>query len=54
MPALGQLLDRLRRVRPPPGAAAGVVAVPAAGDELSGEVGFLFGELDQIAAAGRG
>jgi len=48
MSTLSQLLDRLRRVRLPPGGAAGAVAVPAAGDQLSGEVAFLFGELDQI------
>lgn len=52
MSALSQLLDRLRRVRPPPGAAARIVAVPSTGDELSGEVTFLFGELDEIAERG--
>jgi vacuolar-type H+-ATPase subunit H len=46
--ALSQLLDRLRNVQPPPGAAATVVAVPTAGDELTREVKFLFAELDQI------
>jgi vacuolar-type H+-ATPase subunit H len=46
--ALSQLLERLRRVQPPPGAAAGAVAVPSPGEELSGEVGFLFEQLDQI------
>jgi vacuolar-type H+-ATPase subunit H len=46
--ALTQLLERLRRVHPPPGAAAGVVAVPSAGDELAGEVAFLFAQLDEI------
>lgn len=49
MSALSQMLERLRRMRPPPGRAAGVVAVPSAGDELSAEVAFLFGELDAIA-----
>jgi len=48
MSALSPLLERLRRIQPPPGAAAGVVAVPSAGDELSGEVAFLFGPLDEI------
>jgi len=48
MSALTQLLDRLRRVRPAPGAAAGVVGVPSAGDELSGEMEFLFEHLDEI------
>jgi vacuolar-type H+-ATPase subunit H len=51
VPALSQLLERLRRVRLPPGAAAGVVAVPSAGDELEREVGFLFGELDELERA---
>jgi vacuolar-type H+-ATPase subunit H len=46
--ALGQLLERLRRVRPAPGAAASVVAVPSAGDRLAGEVSFLFDHLDGI------
>ena len=50
MPALGQLLDR--RLRPPPGAAAGVLAVPTAGDRLSDEVAPLFAELDQIEQRG--
>jgi vacuolar-type H+-ATPase subunit H len=45
---LSELLERLRRVRLPPGAAAGAVAVPSAGVELSGEVAFLFVLLDQI------
>ena len=48
LPPLTPLLERLRRVRPPPGAAATLLAVPSAGDELAGEVAFLFGELDQI------
>jgi len=48
LPPLTPLLERLRRVRPPPGAAATMLAVPAAGDELAGEVAFLFRELDQI------
>jgi len=49
---LSQLLERLRRVRLPPGAAAGAVAVPSAGDELSGEVGLLFADLDAIKQRG--
>jgi vacuolar-type H+-ATPase subunit H len=44
------LLERLRRVRPPPGTAAGALAVPAPGDELAGEVAFLFSDLDGIAS----
>jgi vacuolar-type H+-ATPase subunit H len=48
MPPLTPLLERLRRVRPPPGAAAGMLAVPSAGDELAGEVAFLFDDLDEI------
>ncbi len=48
MSALGQLLDRLRRTRPPPGSAAGIVAVPSPGDELTQEVSFLFAQLDAI------
>ncbi|HUO73627.1 MAG TPA: hypothetical protein VMU39_22850 [Solirubrobacteraceae bacterium] len=50
MSALGQLLDRLRRTRPPPGSAAGIVAVPSRGDELTHEVSFLFAQLDEIEA----
>ena len=52
MSALDQLLERLRRARLPPGAAASVVAVPSAGDRLSGEVAFLFGDLDEIEQRG--
>ena len=52
MSALSQLLERLRRVQLPPGAAAGAVAVPSAGEELSGEIGFLFEQLDQIEQEG--
>ncbi len=52
MSALSQLLERLRRVQLPPGAAAGAVAVPSAGEELSGEVGFLLEQLDQIEQQG--
>jgi len=48
MPALSQLLERLRRASPPPGAAARVVAVPAVGDPLAGEVAFAFDALDEI------
>jgi vacuolar-type H+-ATPase subunit H len=51
MPVLGELLERLRRVRLPPGAAAGV-PVPTAGAELSGEVALLFGRLDEIEQRG--
>jgi hypothetical protein len=35
-------------MQPPPGAAAGVLAVPSTGDELTGEVSFLFLDLDAI------
>lgn len=49
MSALSQLLERLRRMRPPPGAPGGIVAVPTAGDALADEVAFLFGELDAVA-----
>jgi vacuolar-type H+-ATPase subunit H len=48
VPVLTTLLERLRRVQPPPGAAAGVLAVPSAGDELAGEVSFLFSDLDEL------
>lgn len=48
MPALSQVLERLRRLRPPPGAAAGAVAVPSAGEDLTGEVAFLFAPLDEL------
>ena len=48
MPVLTTLLDRLRRMQPPPGPAAGVLAVPSAGEELAGEVSFLFADLDEI------
>jgi len=50
VPGLTPLLDRLRSARLPPGAAAGALAVPSAGDELAREVTFLFGDLDAIAA----
>ena len=53
MSGLSQLLERLRQVRPPPGRAAGVVAAPSAGDELSREVEFLFGQLDGIERRGK-
>lgn len=46
--ALSQLLARLGRMRPPPGAAAAAVAVPAPGEELTGEVAFLFARLDAV------
>jgi vacuolar-type H+-ATPase subunit H len=45
---LTQLLERLRRIQPPPGAAASVVAVPSPGDELTREVAGLFPELDEV------
>jgi vacuolar-type H+-ATPase subunit H len=45
---MSSLLERLRRMRPPPGPAAGVVAVPTAGDRLVGEVAFLFAPLEEI------
>lgn len=48
MSALSLLLERLRRARLPPGAAAGMVGVPSAGGELSREVAFLFEQLDEI------
>jgi len=48
VPALNQLLERLRRMRPPPGAAAAAVAVPSPGEQLSGEVAFLFAQLDAV------
>jgi vacuolar-type H+-ATPase subunit H len=48
VPVLTTLLERLRRMQPPPGAAAGVLAVPSAGDELAGEVSFLFSDLDEL------
>ncbi len=35
-------------MQPPPGPAAGVLAVPSAGDELAGEVSFLFSDLDEM------
>jgi flagellar biosynthesis/type III secretory pathway protein FliH len=48
VPVLTTLLERLRRMQPPPGPAAGVLAVPSAGDQLTGEVSFLFADLDEI------
>ncbi len=48
MPGLTVLLERLRQNRLAPGAAAGMLAVPSAGDELTGEVSFLFVDLDEI------
>ena len=35
-------------MQPPPGRAAGALAVPSAGDELAGEVSFLFSDLDEL------
>ncbi len=52
MSALSYLLERLRRVQLPPGAAAGVMAVPSLRDELSHEVDFLFGQLDEAERRG--
>ena len=46
---LTHLLERLRRIQPPPGAAASIVAVPSPGDELTQEVAGLFPGLDEIA-----
>lgn len=48
VPALSQLLERLRRMRPPPGAAAAAIGVPSRGEELLGEVEFLFERLDAV------
>jgi vacuolar-type H+-ATPase subunit H len=48
VPVVTTLLDRLRRMQPPPGPAAGMLAVPSPGDELSGEVSFLFADLDNL------
>lgn len=48
MATLTHLLERLRRMQPPPGAAARVVAVPSLGDEFSREVAGLFPDLDEI------
>ena len=49
MAPLTHVLERLRRIQPPPGAAASVVAVPSRGDELKQEVAGLFPGLDEIA-----
>jgi vacuolar-type H+-ATPase subunit H len=51
VPTLAHLLERMRRVRLPPGAPATVVAVPSAGDGLASEVAFLFDDLDRIEAS---
>ena len=48
MSALSELLQRLRRVRPPPGGPATVVSVPSPGDDVTREVAFLFAELDAV------
>ena len=48
MAPLTHVLERLRRIQPPPGAAASVVAVPSRGDELKQEVAGLFPDLDEI------
>lgn len=50
MSALTDLLERLRRMRPPPGGPATVVAVPSAAEAIAGEVAFLFADLDAIEA----
>lgn len=46
MSALSGLLDRLRRMRPPPGMPAAALGVPAAGEDIAGEVAFLFPALE--------
>ena len=46
MSALSALLDRLRRMRPPPGVPAAALGVPSAGEDVAGEVAFLFSALD--------
>jgi vacuolar-type H+-ATPase subunit H len=48
MSSLSVLLERLRRLRPPPGAPAGVIVVPSAGHDVAAEVAFLFEELDAV------
>jgi len=50
MSALSDLLERLRRMRPPPGAPAAVVAVPSPAEGVEVEVGFLFDDLDAVEA----
>lgn len=52
MAPLDHLLERLRRLRPPPGAPAAGIAVPSAGEELSSEVAFLFASLDEAERRG--
>jgi hypothetical protein len=47
------LLERLRRMRPPPGTPANVLAVPSAGEDVAGEVAFLFEALDGVRARAR-
>jgi vacuolar-type H+-ATPase subunit H len=46
--SLSHLLERLRRLAPPPGAAAAAIAVPSRGDGRAREVEFLFTSLDAI------
>jgi len=53
MSALSDLLERLRRLRPPPGAPARVVAVPSPGEGVEREVVFLFEALDAVEARAR-
>lgn len=50
MSAATELLERLRRLRPPPGGPAAIIAAPARGEELVGEVEFMFQELDAVQA----
>jgi len=53
MSALSDLLERLRRLRPPPGAPATVIAVPSAAEGVEREVAFLFEALDAVEARAR-
>lgn len=46
MSALSALLERLRRMRPPPGVPAAALGVPSAGEDVAGEVAFLLSALD--------
>jgi regulator of protease activity HflC (stomatin/prohibitin superfamily) len=48
MSALSELLERLRRLRPPPGGPSGLLAVPSRGEDVAGEVAFLFATLDAV------
>jgi vacuolar-type H+-ATPase subunit H len=53
MSALSDLLERLRRLRPPPGGPATVVAVPSPGESVAREVTFLFDALDEVETQAR-